>query len=84
MVAARCEGSRRRRLGAGALVLGTFVSLSGLAVAADATSQPVTFAKNIVPIFQEKCQDCHRKGGMAPCHEHATPRAASKQVYLGR
>lgn len=26
----------------------------------------VTFAKDIVPIFQEKCQDCHRKGAMAP------------------
>src|SRR5208282_1967545 len=31
-----------------------------------ATTQPVTFAKDIAPIFQEKCQDCHRKGGMAP------------------
>jgi hypothetical protein len=26
----------------------------------------VTFAKDIVPIFQEKCQDCHRKDSMAP------------------
>ncbi len=25
-----------------------------------------TFAKDIVPIFQEKCEACHRKGSMAP------------------
>src|ERR1700742_303106 len=25
-----------------------------------------TFTKDIVPIFQEKCQDCHRKNSMAP------------------
>jgi hypothetical protein len=26
----------------------------------------VTFAKDIAPILQEKCQDCHRAGSMAP------------------
>jgi hypothetical protein len=25
-----------------------------------------TFSKDIVPIFQEKCQECHHKGSMAP------------------
>jgi hypothetical protein len=29
------------------------------------TSTP-TFAKDIAPIFQEKCQNCHRNGSMAP------------------
>src|SRR5579871_6122679 len=33
---------------------------------AGTANAPVTFAKDIVPIFQEKCQDCHRKGSMAP------------------
>src|SRR5919206_3364139 len=26
----------------------------------------VTFAKDVAPIFQEKCQECHRKGTAAP------------------
>ena len=31
------------------------------------SAQPqVTFAKDVVPILQAKCQDCHRAGGMAP------------------
>ena len=28
--------------------------------------KPVTFARDIAPIFQEKCQNCHRDGQMAP------------------
>src|SRR5688500_8536365 len=27
---------------------------------------PVTFAKDIAPIFQESCQACHRPGSIAP------------------
>jgi len=50
--------------------------------AAEVTSgAPVTFAKDIAPIFQEKCQDCHRKGAMAPMslitYEEARPWAKS-------
>jgi len=37
--------------------------ICGSAMAADAK---VTFTKDIVPILQDKCQDCHRAGGMAP------------------
>ena len=33
---------------------------------AGAANKPATFTKDIVPIFQEKCQDCHRKDSMAP------------------
>jgi hypothetical protein len=29
-------------------------------------SEPVTFAKDIAPIFQAKCEMCHRADGMAP------------------
>ena len=28
--------------------------------------KPVTFTKDIAPILQAKCEDCHRQGGMAP------------------
>jgi len=40
-----------------------FLAFSGLVFAADA---PVTFTKDIAPIFQEKCESCHRKDSMAP------------------
>jgi mono/diheme cytochrome c family protein len=66
-----------------ATVLTTFgflLALAGTSVAADTTRQ-VTFAKDIAPIFQEKCQDCHRKGAMAPMslvtYEEARPWAKS-------
>jgi hypothetical protein len=44
----------------------TLLAFSGVSIAADTASKSVTFAKDIAPIFQEKCQDCHRKGSMAP------------------
>src|SRR5262244_3613655 len=28
--------------------------------------QPITFAKDIAPILQRSCQDCHRPGSVAP------------------
>jgi hypothetical protein len=59
-----------------------FSAFPGALSAADQTSgKPVTFAKDIAPIFQEKCQDCHRKGAMAPMslvtYEEARPWAKS-------
>src|SRR5580698_9153679 len=43
----------------------------GLAAPRQSNSQerpntPVTFAKDVAPIFQEKCQSCHRPGYIAP------------------
>jgi hypothetical protein len=47
--------------------------LSASAFAADT----VTFAKDVAPILQEKCQECHRAGSMAPMslitYEEARP-----------
>jgi hypothetical protein len=42
------------------------VLVAGLAAAAGLPAGPVTFTKDVAPILQEKCQDCHRKGSMAP------------------
>src|SRR3974390_487651 len=42
------------------------IGLAGVSMAADLAPQPPTFAKDIAPIFQEKCQNCHRNGAMAP------------------
>ena len=40
--------------------------LAGVLCAAELTGPPVTFAKDIAPILQAKCQECHRTGSMAP------------------
>ena len=48
------------------------VMLSGVLLAADANTnsapanKPVTFAKDVAPILQERCQECHHAGAMAP------------------
>jgi hypothetical protein len=57
--------------GISVMALSVSLTLAGLATAADLTNaapagKPVTFAKDIAPILQAKCQECHRKGSMAP------------------
>src|SRR5690349_1668524 len=53
-----------------ALVVGV-VSTSALRATVDkggveAAQQPITFSKDIAPIFQEKCQVCHQPNSIAP------------------
>ena len=51
-----------------------FATLPAALLGADAATtagpadaaKAVTFAKDIAPIFQERCQECHRKGSLAP------------------
>src|SRR5262249_48161378 len=42
------------------------VTVAFLTLAAPSHAVEPTFAKDIAPILQEKCQDCHRNGSMAP------------------
>lgn len=43
------------------------VSVAVLAVVAgDASSQEVTYARDVAPIIQENCQQCHMEGSIAP------------------
>src|SRR5690242_11049726 len=51
---------------AGSFALGALLAFSGVAFAAESAPKTPTFTKDIAPIFQEKCQDCHRKGSIAP------------------
>jgi len=58
---------------AGMVAFATFFTLSSSAFAADtnaagsgAADRQVTFAKDVAPILQERCQECHHKGSMAP------------------
>ena len=53
-------------MGVGVLAIGVAVAGEPASTVAGAAAKPVTFTKDIVPIFQEKCQDCHRKDSMAP------------------
>ena len=34
--------------------------------AADTVARPVTFSKDVAPIFQQKCQECHQPNSIAP------------------
>jgi hypothetical protein len=48
------------------LPLSAALTFSGISFAASLGNKPVTFAKDVAPIFQEKCEECHRKGTAAP------------------
>src|SRR5579863_7386498 len=52
--------------GVASAALPVALMFSSAVFAADAPSGAVTFAKDIAPIFQERCQECHRKGTVAP------------------
>jgi hypothetical protein len=49
----------------GALAVGTLLVLPSAADAAD-QARKVTFTKDVAPIFQAKCQNCHEPGSIAP------------------
>src|SRR3954464_624941 len=61
-----------------ALVAATSVSSSAQQ---QQTSAPVTFSKDVAPILQKSCQNCHRPGSIAPMslltYEDARPWARS-------
>src|SRR6266478_5454598 len=55
-----------RRIACGALVTTAGLVLAAAQPQAQSASGTVTFAKDVAPILQTKCQDCHRSGSMAP------------------
>jgi len=55
-----CKSALRGTVSTAALGVATLL-VSGLA-----SAQDVTFARDIMPIIQENCQDCHRAEGIAP------------------
>ena len=54
---------KARILTAAAVALVLSVSPAFAANANDASSAGVTFYKDVLPIVQQHCQDCHRQGG---------------------
>jgi len=73
-------------------VSATLIAIAAMSVvgqAADPTSRPVTFTKDVAPILQEKCQQCHQPNSIAPMslisYEDARPWARSmKQRVVTR
>lgn len=86
---ANTNNNRIRRacclLGAAAALLAA--SLPTLA-AERAPTVPATFTKNVAPIFQEKCQTCHRPDGGAPfsllTYQDARPWARAIKLRVER
>ena len=48
------------------LVLGTIIAMPGLASARQGPASDATFTKDVLPIMQRACQQCHRAGSVAP------------------
>lgn len=73
---------------ASGVAVAVFSVFGGLQVA-DAQKKGVTFAKDVAPILQHRCQSCHRPGTVAPMslltYEEVRPWArAIKQRVAGR
>ncbi|MGH9786371.1 MAG: hypothetical protein ACRD88_19555 [Terriglobia bacterium] len=62
---AKFQGAMRWSIGVGVLALGAFLMLASPLTAAEA-DKPVTFTKDVAPILQARCQECHRPGTAAP------------------
>jgi hypothetical protein len=67
-------------------VLGLVLAVAAVGFAAP-NSTPVTFNKDVLPILQKRCQDCHRPGEVAPMallnYQDARPWAKSmRQAVL--
>ena len=61
--------------------------VSSIPAAAADSPKAVTFTKDVAPIFQEKCESCHRPNNMAPMslvtYEEARPWAKSIAARVG-
>ena len=53
-------------LGIAGCVLAVLVAAPGPTVAQVASPHPATFSKDVAPILQRSCENCHRAGGGAP------------------
>src|SRR3982750_4691300 len=68
------------------VAVGAASLIPSVLLAADAPKTP-TFTKDVAPIFQSKCESCHRPDGMAPMslvsYEEARPWAKSIAQRVG-
>src|SRR5436190_13870689 len=82
----RLTDGHARSLAVGAWALSAALMLPAAAAAADAAKTP-TFTRDIAPIFQEKCEACHRPDSIAPMslmtYAEARPWARSIKARVG-
>ena len=68
-------------------ILAVLVTLLGVPVSAADTSNDVTFSKDVAPILQRHCQQCHRADGVAPMplvtYEETRPWARAMKLKTG-
>jgi mono/diheme cytochrome c family protein len=73
-------------LGRSVFTLGAVLLVAGVGFAAE-PAKTVTYTKDVAPIFQSKCESCHRAEGMAPMalvtYEDARPWAKSIATRVG-
>ena len=48
------------------LTMCAVLAVAARGLAADTPAKPVTFSKDVAPILQQKCQECHQPGSIAP------------------
>lgn len=88
MTTARSRTELWRALGLGVLTLVVVLALPAIANAQTPAKQPVTFTRDVAPIFQEKCQSCHRPDYAAPMslltYEDARPWARSIKARVSK
>ena len=79
----------RSRIGPHWLGLGVAAAAATLSAStsAQAPASDVTFARDIAPILQRSCQNCHRPDGVAPMslvtYEEVRPWARAMKVRTG-
>src|SRR5258706_7878396 len=61
----RKQSGTRRGIQLGMLAVGALLLHPMWAVSAD-TKTPLTFTRDVAPIFQDKCESCHRPGSIGP------------------
>ena len=67
MAGVSTHGGRWSMAAVGVATIGVLVAgPSGSAAQSSTSPDTVTFAEDVAPIFQQKCQECHRPDSMAP------------------
>src|SRR5271169_1163002 len=88
MIHPRFSGANLAPLSLSLLLAGSFACLMHSEARAADTQPAPTFSKDIAPIFQRSCQNCHRPGSIAPMslltYKDARPwaRAIKEKVVL--
>ena len=62
----KVSGVRGGLMRAGMSWMLTVLAVASPAAAADSPVRPATFSKDVAPIFQAKCQECHQPNSIAP------------------